>query len=387
VNSPTSTPGSARRRGLSTLAVIVVIGVLAAAAYWTLHGRNVEHTNDAYVAADLVPISSEVAGTVSAIHVDDTQQVERGQLLVELDRADAEVAMAAAEADLARAVRRVRGSFAQVEGLKAQVEAQRLQLTTARADLSRRQAVTKGAVSAEELAHARDQVARLQSALIAAEQSLATAQAQTEGTDVQTHPDVLRAATAVREAALALDRTRIVAPVSGVVARRGVQLGARIAPGAPLMAVVPLDRVWVDANFKEVQLEHLRIGQPVALHADMYGSDVEFSGHVSGLGAGSGAAFALLPAQNASGNWIKIVQRVPVRIALDPAQLAEHPLRVGLSMDVRVDVRDRSGAVMNTAPEAAPRRLPDHSQTVATVDAHIAQIIAANGGAPTRHVQ
>lgn len=382
--TPAAAPANGKRRGrLIALALLVVVAIGAYLAYWYLHARYYEHTDDAYVASDLVQITSEVAGTVIAVHVDDTQHVERGQALLELDPADAEVAMSSAEAELARSVRQVRGVFSQSDGLRAQIREREIALDAARSDLKRRsEAAADGSVSAEELQHAKDQVAQLSAALSVSRESLTTTQAQIVDTEIATHPQVMAAAAKVREIALALKRTRIVAPVAGTVARRGVQIGSRIAAGTPLMAVVPLDQAWVDANFKEVQLPSMRIGQPVELHADLYGGDVVYHGKIAGLGAGSGSAFALLPAQNASGNWIKIVQRVPVRITLDPAELAQHPLRVGLSMKAEVDLHDTSGSLVATQVRLQPQRSvlsEDHDNAI---DAKIAQIIAANAGQP-----
>ncbi|MBV6425503.1 MAG: Multidrug export protein EmrA [Steroidobacteraceae bacterium] len=376
----TEPENNTRRQRLLALAGVVVLGAVAYGLYWFLHARYHESTDDAYVAADLVEITSEVAGAVRAVHVDDTQHVDAGQLLVELDPADATLANDAAEAALAGTVREVRSLFAQVDAQRAQVRANAIALDTARADLARRAGIAEGgAVSAEEVQHARAEVDRLQAALLAERETLASTEAQIAHTSIATHPRVLAAAARVREAALALERTRIVAPVAGTVARRSVQIGTRIAPGAPLMAVVPLSDVWVEANFKEVQLARLRIGQPVELHADVYGGDVTFHGRVAGLGAGSGSAFALLPPQNASGNWIKVVQRVPVRIALDPRELAGHPLRVGLSITAEVDTHDTSGPLASTAVRDTRRANTDEART-ARVDERIAGIIAANAG-------
>ncbi len=372
---------STRRRRLLLVAAIVVLGLAGYGAWWYLHARFFEDTDDAYVAADLVQITSEVAGTVTAVHVDDTQQVDRGQLLVELDPADAEVAAASAQAELARTVRSVRGLFAQNGGLEAQLRSSEISLRAARGDLKRRlEVAADGGVSAEELQHARERVAQLEAARATTEQDLATNTEQIADTTIADHPQVVAAAARVREAALALKRTRITAPVAGTVARRGVQLGARIAPGAPLLAVVPLANAWVDANFKEVQLERMRIGQPAELHADLYGKQVRYHGHIAGLGAGSGAAFALLPAQNASGNWIKIVQRVPVRIALDPRELAAHPLRVGLSMTVEIDLHDSSGSLIARQVRSAAQQVVASEEHDAAVDRLIAVIIERNGG-------
>jgi membrane fusion protein, multidrug efflux system len=236
-------------------------------------------------------------------------------------------------------------------------------------------------VSAEELQHSRDQVAQLQAALSATQESLASVRAQIDDTTLETHPQVLAAAAKMHEAALNLNRTSIVAPAEGTVARRTVQIGTRIAPGAPLMAVVELSGAWVDANFKEVQLSSMRVGQPVELHADLYGDDVTFHGHIAGLGAGSGSAFAVLPAQNASGNWIKIVQRVPVRIALDPKELVDHPLRIGLSMQAAIDLHDTSGPLVAKQVRDAPRKLEPVEDRKSAIERQIATIIDSNGGA------
>lgn len=380
--STAETPAnSLRKRRLLILGIVVLVLGIAYAAYQLLHGRFYESTDDAYVAADVMQITSEVTGTVIGVFVDDTQHVERGQPLVELDRADAEIAMATAQAELARTVRQVRALFSQADGLRAQIRERAVLLDAARADVKRReQAGQDGAVSAEEMQHVRDQQAQLEAGLAATRDSLASIRAQIEDTTLESHPQVLAASARVREAALALSRTRIVAPAEGTVARRTVQIGTRIAPGAPLMAVAALSGAWVDANFKEVQLESIRIGQPVELHADLYGGGVTFHGHIAGLGAGSGSAFALLPAQNASGNWIKIVQRVPVRIALDPKELADHPLRLGLSMDVSVDLHDTSGPLIAQQVLDTPRQLPVSTDADAAVAHQIASIIAANSG-------
>ena len=373
--------GAQRKRGLLILAVVVIIGAILGTAHWFFHSRYFESTDDAYVASDIVQITSEIPGTVLALHVDDTQSVKQGQTLVELDPADAQLAMSAAEADLARTVRQVRGLYAQDGQLNAQIAEREAALKRAQNDYARRAAlVDDGAVSAEELAHARDSITEIRASLDAAREQLKATRAQTEGTTIATHPQVLHAEAAVRDAALALHRTRLLAPVSGVIAKRSVQLGQRIAAGAPLLAVVPQDDAWVDANFKEVQLEKMRVGQPVTLHADLYGSDVEYHGKVAGFAAGSGAAFALLPAQNASGNWIKIVQRIPVRIALDPKELHAHPLRVGLSMSVEVDVRDASGPLVATQVRDTP--LPKGVSDAEATDAQerIDRILKANAG-------
>jgi membrane fusion protein (multidrug efflux system) len=346
------------RRGrwlLIVAALFVVIGLLSF-GYWYLYARNYQDTDDAYVAGDLVNVMSQVNGTVVSIGADETDLVQAGQELVRLDSTDAEIALRDSEARLARAVRQVRTVFANRDQLEAVVAQRRADLSKAQSDLDRRKDLTNsGAVSAEEVSHARDALSAARDGLVAAEKNLAASAALTGQTGVPDNPDVQAAATDVERSYLAFRRTSIRAPVSGYVARRAVQLGERVAPGGqPLLSIVPLDRLRIEANFKEVQLSQMRIGQPVRVIADLYGGQVEFHGTVAGLGMGTGAAFALLPAQNATGNWIKVVQRVPVRIALDPKELAEHPLRVGLSTRAQVDVRNVSGAILAQAARQTP---------------------------------
>jgi membrane fusion protein (multidrug efflux system) len=367
------------------LAAVVVSLSVGYAAYWFLDGRYYESTDDAYVNGDVVQITSEVPGTVIRLHVDDTQRVLAGQPVLELDPADAKIAEANAEADLARAVRQVRGLFAQGQELRAQIDQREQAARTADDDLKRRGGlIADGAISAEELSHARDAVTTTRANVAAARQQLSQTVAQIDGTTIADHPQVLAAAAAVRNAALALHRTDLISPVSGVIAKRSVQVGQRVAAGTPLLAVVPLDDVWIDANFKEGQLERMRAGQPVTVHTDLYGGDVTYHGHVVGIAAGSGNAFALLPAQNASGNWIKIVQRLPVRILLDPKELEAHPLRVGLSTAVRVDLHDASGPLVTTAVRNVPQPTQASAGIDPAVDERIAALIADNAG-PKAH--
>ena len=374
-------PGRGRRLGLWSLAVVVALCGLGYFGYWLIDGRFYESTDDAYVNGDVVQVTSEVPGTVIGLHVDDTQPVRAGQPLLELDPADAKIAEANAEADLARAVRQVRGLFAQSKELRAQIDQREQAERTADEDLKRRGGLlTDGAISQEELSHARDAVTTTRANVAAARQQLSQTVAQIDGTTIADHPQVLAAAAAVRNADLALHRTELTSPVSGVIAKRSVEVGQRVAAGTPLLAVVPLDDVWVDANFKEVQLQRMRAGQPVTVRTDLYGRSVTYHGHVVGVAAGSGSAFALLPAQNASGNWIKIVQRVPVRILLDADDLKAHPLRVGLSTTVRVDLHDTSGPLMSTAMRNVPLPRQASAGDDPSVDARIASIIADNAG-------
>lgn len=373
-----SAPNPRNRRLLILAAVVGIVAVVYAAYYFAV-ARYYESTDDAYVASNIVQVTSEIPGTVIAVHADDTQTVSPGQVLVELDPADARIATAGVEAELARTVRQVRATFAQAEQLRSQIRQRETEMKQAEQDYARRQSlVADGAVSGEELAHARDALAQLHAAVDATHRQLDAVLAQIDGTTLETHPDVLAAAAKLRDTALSLHRTRIVAPVAGVVAKRAVQLGQHVAAGAPLMAVVPLNEVWVDANFKEVQLTQVRIGQPVELKADIYGGSVEYRGKIAGLSAGSGSAFALLPSQNASGNWIKVVQRLPVRIALDPQAVEQHPLRVGLSMHVKVDLHDASGPLVAESVSSKPPVVHASDADDPAVEERIATIIREN---------
>lgn len=369
-----------RRWLLRGLVGVVVIVAIVWGLYHFLVGRWYEGTDDAYVDGNVVQITPQVPGTVISIGAEDNDYVRQGQVLVKLDRSDADVALDEAEAALAQAVRKVRGLYSTVHSSRADVAAREAAVQQAQADFRRRKGLAEsGAISAEELAHAHDALTTAQSALAAAQAQLATTSALVSDTEVASHPDVKAAAAKVRAAWLNDQRTTIVAPVSGYVAKRTVQVGQRVQPGTPLMAVVPLHQVWVDANFKETQLQHMRIGQPVTLTSDVYGGDVTYHGHVQGLGIGTGSAFSLLPAQNASGNWIKIVQRLPVRIALEPKELDKHPLRIGLSMNVDVNLHNQSGAMLSTqAPQRPVLSTDVYAHDKAEADALIARIIHAN---------
>jgi membrane fusion protein, multidrug efflux system len=376
---------SSRGRRLTILALVVIICGVGYGAYWFFDARYFESTDDSYVDGDVVQITSEVPGTVIGLHVDDTQSVARGQGLLELDPVDAEVALRDAEANLARAVRAVRTLFAQADQLRAEIVDREVALSQAEQDHQRRvELLNDGAVSREEFQHTGDSITELRATLTSAREHLSATMAQIDGTTVATNPEVLAAAAAVRDASLALRRTRITAPVGGVVSRRSVQVGQRVAAGTPLMGVVPLDAVWVDANFKEVQLRDMRVGQPVTLRADIYGGRAVYHGKLVGLSAGSGTAFALLPSQNASGNWIKIVQRLPVRVALDPAELRAHPLRIGLSVSTTVDIHDTSGSLVALQVRQVPiPSQPSLADDTSAVDARIAEIIQSNLGDKT----
>lgn len=372
----------ARTLGLTLLVLAVVAGLAGWGAYWFLIGQHHVTTDDAYVDGDVVAITSEVPGTVIALHADNTQAVTAGAPLVGLDPADAEIAVAAAEADLGLAVRQVRSLGAQAAQQKAQAASAQTTLDRAQSDYRRRQAlVGDGGVSAEELAHAKDTIAELSAAVDAARAAYEATEAQIAGTTIATHPTVRAAAARLRNAALALHRTMITAPVAGVVAKRSVEIGQHVDAGSALLSVIPLEDLWIGANFKEVQIARIRPGQPVAVHVDVYGSNLLYHGRVAGVAAGSGGTFALLPPQNASGNWIKIVQRVPVRIILDPAEVRAHPLRLGLSTLVDVDV-----SRIDDLPATPIRNFALPSQASAgddpAVTARIARIIAENAGSP-----
>jgi membrane fusion protein (multidrug efflux system) len=366
-----------RRRVMLIIAGIFIVLGTTLLLRWLLVSRYYEETDNAYVQGNVVQITPQIAGTVVAIHVDDTDLVKAGQLLVSLDPADTRVAVAQAEAQLAQTVREVRTLYTSHRQIDATLSQRQVELTRAEDDLTqRRKQAEAGTISKEELRHAEATVNAARAAVNAAREQLSSGTALIEGTGVREHPNVKRAAGRLAELLLSMQRTALLAPVAGQIAKRNVQLGQRVNPGSPLMAVIPLDQLWVDANFKEAQLRNMRVGQPVTLTSDLYGSAVKYDGKVVGIGAGTGAAFALLPAQNASGNWIKVVQRVPVRIELDAKQLTEHPLRIGLSMSAEVNLHDQQGNPLGTLKEAADYHLatPADTQTQARIDA----IIAAN---------
>jgi membrane fusion protein (multidrug efflux system) len=380
--SPLPTNGK-RKRVLVALAALFTIAGVAAALWWWFDGRWYQTTDDAYVQGNLVQLTPQISGTVVRINADETALVREGEPVIELERADTETALDEAKAALAQTVRRVRQLYANTDALRANVELRRAELQRAREDLKRRTGLPDArAVAEEDLKHAQAQVQTAASALKAAEQQLAASEAMVSRTTVTTHPDLKQGAAKFKEAYLAAHRASVVAPVTGYVAKRSVQVGQRVAPGAPMLAIVPLADVWVDANFKETQLEHVHIGQPVALAADLYGGSITYHGTIVGLAAGTGSSFALLPPQNATGNWIKIVQRLPVRIRLDARELAQHPLRVGLSMNVSIDTHDRSGPMLAEAPPAQPAVMTKaYERELADADSLVREIVQANLGA------
>ncbi|QBR03068.1 HlyD family efflux transporter periplasmic adaptor subunit [Paraburkholderia pallida] len=367
-----------RKLWLALLSIGVALSGAAYGAYYFSYGQYHESTDDAYVDGNLVQLTPQVTGTVNAVNADDTQIVKEGDPVVTLDPADSRIALLNAEAALGQAVRQVSTLYVNNNYYAANVAQRESDLARAQDDLRRRVAVQgTGAVSAEDVSHAHDTVVAAQAALDAARQQAQSNLALTDRTSIEQHPDVQAAATQVRNAYLNYARNTLPAPVTGYVAQRSVQVGQRVGPGTPLMSIVPLDGVWVDANFKEVQLHHMRIGQPVTMTADVYGSSVKYHGKVIGFSAGTGSAFATLPAQNATGNWIKIVQRLPVRIQLDPKELQAHPLRIGLSMVVDADTRDESGTQLAAAVNTT-YRTDVFAQYGAQADAEIEKIIASN---------
>ncbi|MEB4592849.1 HlyD family efflux transporter periplasmic adaptor subunit [Candidatus Thiothrix sp. Deng01] len=410
--SAPSKPGSRRLKALTLLLLFFgSIGVVWF-IWWFAIAQWREDTDNAYVVGNVVQVTPQTTGTVVAVNVNNTDRVAKGQLLAQLDETDAKVALQSAEAALADAVRSVRGLYASTSQSDAGIVQANADLNRARHQAEQAEAQRRNAEDEyNRLANLRQQkfvsvesLNQAQTALQAAEASLAAAQSavnaakaalqkaqaqqagaagQTENTSIEGHPKVQAAAAQVRQAYLALARTRILAPVGGDVAQRSAQVGARVAPGTALMAIVPPEQMWVDANFKETQLDDVRIGQPVKLTADLYGGSVQYHGKVAGFAAGTGSAFALLPAQNASGNWIKIVQRVPVRIELEPETVRQHPLRIGLSMRVVVDTHDRSGPVIasGSGEDKATLSSTDvFAQQAQQADAVIAQVIADNSG-------
>ncbi|RJF92464.1 HlyD family secretion protein [Noviherbaspirillum saxi] len=361
-----------RNKKLIGLAVIVILMAAAATTYWKLYVSHFVSTDNAYTAVEIAQITPAIAGTVAAVHAKDTQAVKKGDVLIEIDPTDARLAVIQAEAELERAIRRVKSYVATDVNLTSQIAAREAdekraaaQLAAAQADferakvdLKRREAlVGSGSVSGDELTKAKNAYAGTEASLAAARAAAAQSSANLKSakaakdanatliadTSVETNPEVAAVRARLEQAKVDLGRTVLRAPLDGVVAKRQVQLGQRVQPGAPLMAVVPVSEIYVDANFKEVQLAKVRVGQPVTLHADLYDTDVVYHGTVEGFSGGSGSAFSAIPAQNATGNWIKVVQRLPVRVKLDPKELQANPLKVGLSMSVKIDTRGQQG--------------------------------------------
>lgn len=343
----TEQPGKRKAVLIAITAAFLMAGA-AWAAYYQLVLSREEVTDNAYVGGNLVTLSAQVTGNVDAIRADETQMVAAGAPLITLNAIDADLALSQAEARLGNVVRQERERYASVAQYDAVIGQRRLALATAQGNLARRAPLAADhTISGEDLVHAKQAVDDAKAALTVAQRQAESAKAGVTGVNLASHPAVLSAKGDVLQAWLAVRRNAVVAPVSGYVAKRNVQLGTHVTPGTPLMSIVPLDQLWVDANFKESELRNIRVGQAATIETDLYGSKVVYHGKVLGMSAGTGSAFSLLPAQNATGNWIKVVQRVPVRITLDPKELAAHPLRIGLSTTVTVDTRHGEGATLD----------------------------------------
>ena len=371
-----------RKRALLLLAVLLVIIAGAYLIYWFLVLRHYQETDDAYVAGNQAQVMAQVSGSVNKVWFDDTDFVKKGDLLVTLDRTDAEQAFEKAQTALATTVRQTHQLIINGKQYQATIALQQTALEQAQADLKRREPLgAANLIGREDLQHARDAVATAKAQLDVALQQYNANQAMILNTSLENQPAVKQAAAELRDAWLALQRTNVVSPINGYVSRRSVQVGSQITSSTPLLAIVPADNLWVDANFKETQLAGVRIGQPATVVSDIYGDDVVYHGKVVGLDMGTGSVFSLLPAQNATGNWIKVVQRLPVRIELDPQQVAEHPLRIGLSTLVKVDTANRDGAVLATSVRSKPAYESDAlALDLAPANQLIADIIRANAG-------
>jgi membrane fusion protein, multidrug efflux system len=351
-NASRATPTSGRKRLFAIFGAVLALGALSYGSYWWIFSSRRVSTDNAYVDATSAQITPLISAAVTELRVKDTQHVRAGDVIIVLDGADARLALSQAEAQLGQALRRVQGYFANDSALASQIAAREAEIASARSDLERtrsdyerRKALAEGgAVSAEDLTTARGRLQQATAALNAAVAQRDAAvgsrevnEALISGVPVESNPEVVAARTQLAQAHLNLDRAVIRAPIEGVIAKNSVQLGQRVQVGAALMSIVPVEQAYVNANFKEVQLARVRVGQPVELESDLYGGSVTFHGRVAGLAGGTGSAFSLIPAQNATGNWIKVVQRLPVRIELDPGELRAHPLRVGLSMKATIN--------------------------------------------------
>ncbi len=379
---PVNNKKGKRTRILLILTLLFIVIAVAYGIYWFLVLRHHEETDDAYVAGNQVQIMAQVSGSVTKVWVDNTDFVKKGDVLVTLDPTDAQQAFEKAQTELASSVRQTRQMMINSKQYQANIEVKKTALAQAQSDLNRRVPLgTANLIGREELQHARDAVASAQAQLDVTVQQYNANQAMILGTRLEDQPAVQQAAAEVRNAWLALQRTKIVSPMTGYVSRRAVQPGAQIGVTTPLMAVVPASGLWVDANFKETQLAHMRIGQTATVVSDIYGDDVTYTGKVVGLDMGTGSAFSLLPAQNATGNWIKVVQRLPVRIELDANQLTQHPLRIGLSTLVTVDTSNSDGQMLASQARTTPAYESNAREIgLEPVNILINDIVQANAG-------
>ncbi|WKT00830.1 EmrA/EmrK family multidrug efflux transporter periplasmic adaptor subunit [Gallibacterium salpingitidis] len=369
-----------RRKHLVSFVVLLLLISIISFVYWLFFVKDFTETDDAYVAGNIIQVSSQVSGSVSQLNTESTSLVKKGDVLVQLDDTDAKLALSQAKHTLADVVRKTSQLAFTEKQLTSLLSAKKIALKQAEEDLARRQSLNKtGAVSKEDFQHAVDAVTMAKSDLEATQEQLNATKALLLDTPIEQQPNVIQAADNVRQAWLNLQRTKVVSPVTGYVAKRSAQVGESIKAGSPLLAVVPLDQIWIDANFKETQLKNIRLGQPVTVVFDLYGDNVEFDGKVVGIDAGTGSAFSLLPTQNATGNWIKVVQRLPVRIELDPEQVQKYPLRIGLSATVEVNTSDSSGAVLPTDSKAETRYATDTlNYDLAPINQEIIEIIQQN---------
>ncbi|KTS26710.1 MULTISPECIES: multidrug efflux MFS transporter periplasmic adaptor subunit EmrA [Pantoea] len=381
-HQPVNNKKKKRKGALILLALVVVLLGIAWGVYWFLVLRHFQETDDAYVAGNQVQIMAQVSGSVNKVWFDDTDYVKKGDVLVSLDKTDAQQAFEKAQTELATSVRQVHQQMINAKQYQATIALRQTALDQAQADLKRREPLgASNLIGREELQHARDAVASAKAELDVAIQQYNANQAMILNTSLENQPAVKQSAAQLRDAWLALQRTDIRSPMDGYVSRRSVQVGSQISTSTPLMAVVPATDLWVDANFKETQLAGVRIGQPATVVADIYGDDVVYHGKVVGLDMGTGSAFSLLPAQNATGNWIKVVQRLPVRIELNQDEVAKHPLRIGLSTLVKIDTDNKDGSVLATSVrQQAAYSTNALAIGLAPVNTLITDIVHANAG-------
>ena len=344
-----------RKKAFGIFFFILIITTALTALYWFFFLKDYQSTEDAYVNGNQIMISSQVAGNVRQINVENMDFVHAGDVLLELDDTDYQLSFSQAQNTLVSAVRQISQLGYTVKQLEATVQANQTALTKAQGDLARREQLGKsGAIDKESLQHAREAVMTAEANLKAVKNQLAANKSLLMNVPLKEQPEIQKAISSVKQAWLNLQRTKITSPIDGYVARRSTQVGQKVAVGSALMAVIANDQMWVDANFKETQLKDMRIGQPVKLSFDLYGHDVKFDGKIEGIEMGTGSAFSVLPAQNATGNWIKVVQRVPVRISLDPQQITRYPLRIGLSTLVEVNIADTKGEMLSQQKRTAP---------------------------------
>lgn len=336
-----------RKKNLWITTIVLVIIAITVFFYWLFVWRLEQFTDDSYVEGNKVQLTTQIAGTVTEIYADDTEHVEKDQILIELDDTDYKIAYEQSKASLGETTRQVVAMFERVRELKALMKIKEAELIVAEQDYQNRtNLIDIGGVSKENFEHIEGNLRSAKASLNQTFHALLAAEAMVLGTTVSDHPLVKEAASRVKKSYVDLMRTKVRAPVSGIIGQRSVQLGELIDPSRAMLSIIPLDEIWVTANFKEVQLSDMRIGQRATVTSDCYGGSVTFHGRVIGVGAGSGNVFSILPPQNATGNWIKIVQRIPVRISLDPEEVQKYPLVLGMSMNVTVDIRDKEGYLL-----------------------------------------